>query len=227
MSPQGSHHSSRFLQGHRRTNKPPLVRLLETRRRANGSLKETPRRQRLACIQPGNYTRAPSITIKQPPWLRGVGLLRGVFSRGDTVTNRVLSVLQGSLGKKLTPDGNIKAPNNQGAKEERKPPQKPMCTYSTKPKLRATSALMTDVALLKMAQYQVIAPSAKMGKQGAVCSGAAPPGGFRHPKTATCAVSARRLQSRPCRAPARNRSSAHTRFTNMTEQEKTQTSESV
>lgn len=121
MSPQGSHHSSRFLQGHRRTNKPPLVRLLETRQRANGSLKETPRRQRLACVQPGNDTCAPSVAIKHPPWLRGVGPLRGVFSRGDTVTDCVLSVLQGSLGKKLTPDSNIKAPNNQGEKKKENP----------------------------------------------------------------------------------------------------------
>lgn len=36
------------------------------------------------------------------------------------------------------------------------------------------------------------------------------PQGIRHPKAATCTVSARRLQSRACQAPARNRSSTHT-----------------
>ena len=54
---------------------------------------------------------------------RGVRPLQRALSRGDTVTDYVLSVLQGSLRRKFVPDINTEASNNYGAKEKKKTPQ--------------------------------------------------------------------------------------------------------
>lgn len=137
--------------GQRHTNKPPLARLLETFMAADRhwSLREPPRRQGLARqgLTYSSLTTHMHQASRKTPTLAmrtwGVCLPRRVFSRGDTVTGRVLSVLQGFLRRKLILDINTKASNNQGVKEKRKP-HKPMCAYSTKTKLRTTSALMND-----------------------------------------------------------------------------------
>lgn len=145
MSPEGSHHSSRFLRlvSHKQT---ASFQAVGNSTAANRSLKETPRRQQLARIRPSNYAHAPCVTEKRLPQLHTLGefvrskepsagetqllIMCRLFYRGPSEENLYLTLTLRHLTTK-------------GQKKKRKP-HKPTCTYSTKTKLRTTSTLMKD-----------------------------------------------------------------------------------
>jgi len=92
---QVRHHSTRFLRPV--PHKLTLVRLLGTPWRLT-----EPQRQGPACTQPSDYAHAPSVAKSACPAARGVRPSQRALRRGGAGTDRVLSVSQGSLGRKLT-----------------------------------------------------------------------------------------------------------------------------
>lgn len=180
---------------------------------ANWSLKETPRRQGLARIQPSNYARAPSVTEKHLPRLSVLGeficseepsagetqllIAYCLFHRAPSEDNSYLTLTARHLKprgkrKKKTPQAHVYLLNKDEPKDNVRLDERLMRTYSYQkwPSLRSSHPVLSWVNEELAAQEL--------------------PQGIRHPKAATCTVSARRLQSRACQAPARNRSSTHT-----------------